>query len=211
MIAANKHATLSSARRLAILASSAQGRDIAVNTSGRSYPELQGLHRFQRWLTESGRVTDGEGSAWWSKVNGLLLLDMVESAALGQQDAVGCSEPVRAWAAYWTNHTKGERTRLCWEAHQCSLDEAGRTVEGVLALEPPAERDFITMALSSVEIAALANLPTGRGGSRVVGGFCRVFYPSSYPAGDEAGTEAQSLLTRGLRVAATPGCESWPL
>ena len=179
-----------------MLASFARGDDVSVNTAGRSYPELRGLQRFQRWLTESGRVKDGAGSAWWSKVNGLLLLDMVEAAGLGQQDAIGCSEPVRAWAAYWTNRTKGERTRLFWEAHQCSLNEARRTVEGVLALEPPAERDFITMSLSSVEIAALANLPTGLGGSRVVGGFCRVFYPSSYPAGDEAGAEAQSLLTR---------------
>ncbi|MBI1844794.1 MAG: hypothetical protein HYR89_09330 [Actinobacteria bacterium] len=179
-----------------MLASFARGSDIALNTSGRSYPELQGLHRFQRWLTESGRVTDGEGSVWWSKVNGLMLLDMVESAALGRQDAVGCSGPVRAWAAYWTNHTKGERTRLFWEAHQCGLNEAGRKAESVLALEPPVERDFITTALSSVEIAALANLPTGRGGSRVVGGFCRVFYPSSYPADDEAGADARSLLAR---------------
>jgi hypothetical protein len=155
---------LSSGRRMAMLASFARGRDVSMNTRGRTYPELHGLHRFQRWLTHSGRVADGDESIWWSQVNGLILLDMAESAGLGPQGADGRSEPVRAWTTYWTNRTRAERTRLCWDAHQCSLAAAARAAEHVLSREPPTERDFITLALSSVKIAALANLPTGKGG-----------------------------------------------
>jgi hypothetical protein len=201
--------SLSPARRLALLASFGRGRGIRANASGRTYPELHGLHRYQRWLTQSGRVADDGGSAWWSEVNGLLLLDMAESATLSPGATGGRSEPVRAWTNYWTNRAKEHRTRLCWEAHQSSLEAGVRAAEGLLALEPPSERDFITIALSSVEIASLANLPTGRGGSNVVGGFCRVFYPAGYPAEDGSGTRAQSLLSRatggshpGLRIAA---------
>jgi hypothetical protein len=157
---------------------------------------------------ESGRVADGAGSAWWSEVNGLMLLDMAEAAAMASDGDVGHSDPVRAWMAYWSNHAKGAATRLCWEAHQCSLEASVRVAEGAVVLEPTAERDFIAIALSSVEIAARANLPLGRGGAQVVGGFCRAFYPGSYPADEGAGAAGQLLLKRatsgrhpGIRIA----------
>ncbi len=201
--------SLSPARRLALLASLRRGRGIRANASGRTYPELHGLYQFQRWLTQSGRVGDDGGSAWWSAVNGLLLLDMAESAAQRTGAAGRQSEPVRAWTTYWRNHDKGHRTRLCWEAHQSSLGAGVGMAEELLASEPLSERDFITIALSSVEFAALGNLPTGRGGSKVVNGFCRVFYPATYPAGDGSGADAHSLLSRttgeshpGMRILA---------
>ena len=201
--------SLASDHRLAIVASLVRGQHMAVNPGGRTYQELRGIHRYQRWLTESGRVADRGGSDWWREVNGRMVLDMAEAANPGPEGAAAPSEPVQAWTTYWTNRTRGARSRLCWDAHQCSLSEAARLADGLLGREPPAERDFIAMALSSVEIASLANLPTGRAGSRVVGGFCRVFYPDRYPADDGAGAEGRALLTRatsgrfpGMRIVA---------
>lgn len=201
--------TLASDDRLAIVASLVRGQHMAVNPGGRTYPELRGILRYQRWLTESGRVADRDGSDWWREINGRMVLDMAEAANPGAECAAERSEPVEAWTTCWTNRTRGARTRLCWDAHQCSLSEAARLADGLLLRESAAEREFITMALASVEIASLANLPTGRAGSTVVGGFCRVFYPDRYPADDGAGAEGRALLTRatsgrmpGLRIMA---------
>jgi hypothetical protein len=141
-------------------------------------------------------VADDGGSVWWRQVNGLLLLDMVDAAALGTDDVAGCSEPVRAWTRYWSDAHSGHGTRSCWDAHQASLAAGVGAAQELLGAEPPSEQDFIAIALSSVELASRANLPTGRAGASVIGGFCRVFYPDGYPAAEGAAGHAESMLER---------------
>lgn len=153
-------------------------------------PQLLGVHRFQLWLTESGRVADDDGSPWWREVNGLLILDVIESATTNS----GSDGPIGAWSDYLAQRERRSRTAACWTAHQGSLRSAAGLATDTLADEPAPEQLFIGIALESVNVAARANLPTGRTGSSIIGGFCGAFYPDSYPAGDGDGRDGQALL-----------------
>lgn len=197
--------SLSAARRLAMLDSMIRGQPRSRTRLAGRNPELLGIHRFQMWLTNSGRVADHGGSAWWREVNGLLLLDITESTTANPTP----SESVAAWANYWLQRSRSTRTKACWAAHQSSLHAGAQTAFDALAAETDAEQLFIAVALESVDLAARGNLPTGRGGSPIIGGFCRAFYPESYPAGDLAGSEGHAVLVDasnqrhvGARIAA---------
>jgi len=191
--------SLSAAGRLEILDSLIRGRPGSSSGPARANPELLGLRRFQVWLTESGRLADDGGSPWWREVNSLLLLDVVESTMAGPAP----SDSVAAWVIYWDQRSPAGRTSAWWTAHQSSLHTAARTASDVLILETEAEQSFIALALRSVELAARARLPTGRVGSPVIGGFCRVFYPRSYPAGPLPGSRRHLPGWRRVETAMT--------
>ena len=182
--------SLPAERRLEILDAMIRRQPRSRTRPAGRNPELLGIHRFQGWLTNSGRVADDGGSPWWREVNGLLLLDIAESTTPNLTP----SKPVAAWATYLNQRSRSTRTRACWAAHQSSLHAAAQTASDVLAVETEAEQLFIAVALESVDLAARANLPTGRAGSPIIGGFCRAFYPESYPAGDHAGSEGHAVL-----------------
>ena len=177
-------------RRLEILDSMIRGQPRPRTRPARRNSELLGIHHFQDWLTKSGRVADEGGSPWWRQVNGLLILDITESTRTDPAP----SKSVEAWATYWDQGSRSARTTACWAAHQSSLHAAAQTASDALAVETEAEQLFIAVALESVDLAARANLPTGRVGSPIIGGFCRAFYPESYPAGDDAGSEGRAVL-----------------
>lgn len=161
---------------------------LTASVDGRAYPQIHGLHRFQRWVTDSGRVAESAGSPWWSEVNERILLDMTEAATAWGAHQSKSSPAVQAWTEYWTSPTTNlGRTRLCWRAHQLSLTAAAEAAADLLRIEPPAERAFIAAALSAVALAARCNLPMGRIGSVAVGAFCRLCYPQTYPATDASG------------------------
>lgn len=182
--------SLSAARRLEILDSLVRGQPRTSTRVARGNPQLLGIYRFQVWLTDSGRMADDGGSPWWREINGLLLFDVIESTTANPTS----SGAVAAWATYWNQRSRSMRTRGCWNAHQSSLHAAAQTANDAFALETEAEQLFIAIALESVDLAAGANLPTGRVGSPIIGGFCRAFYPDSYPAGDRAGAEGHAVL-----------------
>jgi hypothetical protein len=173
-----------------------------------THSELEGMRRFQRWLAESGRVSDSGGSPWWCHVNGSVLGDLMAADGTGAHSyREGSSSLIVGWETYLRLEHRHDRTAACWSAHQNSLLSAAARAEDLLKAEPDTEQQFIRAALAAVTMAADANLPTGRAGAVLIGGFCRAFYPSTYPANVSAGPRALKALDqtaqkprRGLRL-----------
>ncbi|MFN8050652.1 MAG: hypothetical protein U0Q22_04400 [Acidimicrobiales bacterium] len=142
--------------------------------------EFLGLLRFQEWVTSSERVVDLDGSPWWREVNGLLIVDILDSREAAPMGSVPPS--VHAWRRHWASSSAVARRNSFWAAHQESLAAAQESAAAVLVGEPDGEQRFIELALGSVSIAAGARLPTGPLGARMIGSFCDVVFPSAYPA-----------------------------
>ena len=195
---------LSCAARSRILA--AEGVTLSRRVRTRSeHSEFLGLVSFERWLIDSGRVADDGGSPWWRTVNGLLLLDIEESARVdGTADPAG---PVHSWRMYREAATGRKRQGTWWTAHEHSLDIARAAAHSMLATESAAEQAFIATSIASVQIAGSATLSTRWLGSWAIRQFCSTFYPHDYPAGEDAGNQGSELLERhsqgrlpGLRI-----------
>lgn len=195
---------LSCAQRVQILA--AERGQLALRAKVQpAHPEFLGLVSFETWLMDSGRVADRGGSPWWRTVNGLLLMDIAESARSGgSADRAG---PVHSWLLYRNATSMVERREAWWAAHQHSLEVGRAAADSLLAGELPEEQAFIATSLGSVRLAGAAKLSTRRIGSWAISEFCSTFYPDGYPAGDQAGNAGSELLERhserwmaGLRI-----------
>lgn len=143
------------------------------------------LIEFTEWQIDSGRISDGGGSPWWSAVNGRLVGDLASAAG-------GASGP-------WTAYESAERgavevaQRALWAAHQDSIASGSRSALALLDAEPVREREFIGVALAVVEFAAGVNLDTAGGG---LGRSTRRSYPTSYPCTEEDLVRVRDLVPR---------------
>lgn len=128
------------------------------------------LGDFQDWEIRSGRLGDGEGSPWWSTVNGFLVEDLAEA-----HGGAGGS-----WQDYVAAPPEERQSRL-WLAHQDSINRGVAAAADLLVGESHPERVFIGLALEAVEMAAAVGVDTS-GGS--LGRRTEEIYPRSYPCGE---------------------------
>lgn len=146
----------------------------------------QAILDFQAWQTESGRITETGGSAWWRTVNGLMVLDIADADHASGGDVA----TVRAWRTYASGH--GTQAEL-WEAHQRSLHTGVRCCCALLESEPAAERAFAEVVIDIVDRTALAARRTD---SAELAEITKRYYPSSYPAVPAALADLERVRAR---------------
>ena len=115
---------------------------------------------FVDWEIRSGRITDGGGgSAWWRLVNGAMVLDMRDAAAVdadGNADGAGADGAVGSWIAYIRCDGAGAAQETMWTAHQGSLHAGLHAADraALLADERHAEREFAGLVVEIVNRTA---------------------------------------------------------
>ncbi len=154
---------------------------------------------FLAWEIDSGRVVDvsgaatGGGSAWWSAVNGFLVLDLRD--AMYRQDATpdGSCRHVGAWLRY-TGARRGEEQRTLWRAHELSIGRGVIEAAPLLDEEEPAERTFIRLVLHILARATTSLEPTE---SPMLGETVQRQYPPRYPIEPNELDELGTALSKG--------------
>jgi len=165
-------------------------------TGGRA--EIEGLIVFTAWEIRSGRIAErGGGSRWWRTVNGSMLLDLRTAGGLLERGVTTSRDAaVQAWLDYAAKSTGSDAAqRAMWTAHQLSLHKGIASAGRYLGGETSAEKDFIGSVVENVDMAAIANFPSGGVGASFMDVFIsgadsaagmaigiEPAYPAAYPA-----------------------------
>lgn len=135
---------------------------------------------FVDWEIRSGRIADaGGGSAWWRLVNGGMVLDLRDAAAVGA-DGASADGAVGSWIAYIRCDGTGAAQELMWTAHQASLHAALDVADraALLADERQPEREFARLVVEVVDRTAAHCRPTD---TDELATMTARHYPQQYP------------------------------
>jgi hypothetical protein len=124
----------------------------AFGRGGRRYrPYRRAVVAFMRWQLARGVLNalddDRPGSAWWRAVNGDLLRDTLEAKLLIQR---GGEAPSRPSVARWVSFFNAPSAQSWYAAHNASIVAGYLAHAALAALEAPAERFFMNVALVRV-------------------------------------------------------------